>query len=80
MPTTMWEVRAADGQLDQLLAWVLRRVDGTAQVYRSSDGEPRVVVIDPTGQASHTLANTPAHLVSRPPHAWHFDPVPRTPQ
>jgi hypothetical protein len=73
MPTTMWEARAADGQLEELLAWVLWRVDATAQVYRGAASEPRVVVIDPTGQAERRLGRVPAHLVARPPHSWNFD-------
>jgi hypothetical protein len=75
MATTMWEVRAADGQLDELLAWVGWRVDASVQVYRSADGEPRVVVIDPAGQVAERLAAVPAHLVARPPHFWDFEPV-----
>jgi hypothetical protein len=75
MATTMWEVRAADGQLDELIAWVTWRVDDDAQVYRSADDEPRLVVIDPTGQVAEQLTNVPAHLVARPPHSWDFEPV-----
>jgi hypothetical protein len=75
MTTTMWEVQAADGQLEPLLAWVRSRVDPAAQVYRSTAGEARVVVIDPTGGAASTLAATPTQLVTRPPHAWDFDLV-----
>ena len=71
----MWEVPAADGQLEDLLAWVRSRVDRTAQVYRSSSGPARVVVIDPTGSAATTLNQAPAHLVTRPPHVWDFDAV-----
>jgi hypothetical protein len=71
----MWEVRAADGQLDSLLAWVLERVDAGCQVYRSADGQPRIVVIDPSGQARLLLADPPAGLAARPAHAWDFEPV-----
>jgi hypothetical protein len=71
----MWEVRAADDQLDELISWVLRRVAADVQVYRSAAGEQRLVVIDPSGRARTTLAGAPAHLVARPPHAWDFDPV-----
>ena len=71
----MWEVRAADGQLEQLLAWLLPRLDGTAQLYRSAAGEPRVVVIDPSGAARTGLADVPAELIARPAHAWDFQPV-----
>ncbi len=75
MAVTMWEVRAAEGQLAELLAWVLPRLAGTAQVYRSASGEPRVVVIDPTGQAARQLAELPPDLIARPAQAWDFDPV-----
>jgi hypothetical protein len=75
MAVTMWEVRAADGQLAQLLAWLLPRLNGSAQVYRSAAGESRVVVIDPTGTAATRLADVPAGLIARPAHAWDFEPV-----
>jgi hypothetical protein len=81
----MWEVRAADGRADELLAWVLSRTAAGSQVFRSAPGaegegpdggEPaRVVVIDPTGTARQRLADPPAELVARPAHAWDFDPV-----
>ena len=76
----MWEVRAAEGRAGELMAFVLAHADPSAQVYRSSAGssarEERVVVIDPTGRG---IADVPAELVARPPHAWRFDPVPRDP-
>jgi hypothetical protein len=75
MTVTMWEVRAADGQLDQLLAWVLPRLADSAQVYRSAAGEPRLVVLDPTGGVTERLAGIPADLVARPAHAWQFEAV-----
>ncbi|MBV9822132.1 MAG: hypothetical protein JO144_07795 [Actinobacteria bacterium] len=75
---TMWEVRAADGQLEPLLAWVLPRLAGSSQVYRSAAGEPRVVVLDPTGEVTDRLADLPAGLVARPPHAWQFQAVSTT--
>ena len=79
----MWEVRAAAGRLAELLAWVLARVDASAQVYRSGGyglaadpaADERVVVIDPTGQAAGPLAELPAELTARPAHAWDFEPV-----
>jgi hypothetical protein len=71
----MWEVRVADGQLEQLLAWVLHRVDDQAQVYRSADPAPRVVVIDPSGTAGTALGDVPEYLVARPAHSWDFEPV-----
>jgi len=75
MATVMWEVRAVEGRQDDLLAWVLDRVPAGAQVYRSSDGEPRLVVIDPSGTAAESLAGAPDELAARPAHAWSFDRV-----
>jgi hypothetical protein len=68
----MWEVKAADGRTDDLVAYVRDHADPAADVYRSAD--ERVVVIDPTG---HGLPEVPAELVARAPHAWAFEPVPR---
>lgn len=68
----MWEVRAADGRQDDLLAHVLASADPAADVYRSADG--RVVVIDPSGRG---ISDVPADLVARPPHVWPFEPVAR---
>lgn len=67
----MWEVRAAAGRLDELVAWTRGHTD--AAVYRSADGEPRVVVIDPAGRGP---GPAPAELVTRPAHEWTFEPVP----
>jgi hypothetical protein len=75
MATTMWEIRAAGGRLDELLEWVLGRVDPSARVYRSNTGEERMVVIDSTGQAGRQLADPPAELIARPGHVWEFSPV-----
>ena len=54
MSVLMWEVRAAAGRLDELLHHVLGQADPAAEVYRSSAGEPRIVVIDPTGRGIPT--------------------------
>ena len=70
--TLMWEAKAADGRVDELLAWVLENAASDANVYRSADG--RVVVIDAAGT---DLPEPPTELLARPPHAWHFTPVPR---
>ncbi len=75
MTVTMWEVRAADGQLERLLAWLLPRLDASARVYRSAGGEPRVVVLDPSGEVTDRLAGVPPDLIARPAHAWQFDEV-----
>ena len=74
MATLMWEVRAAPGRLDELVDYALEHADPAALIYRSSDPEPRVVVIDPSGRG---LRDVPAELVARAPHAWPFEPVPR---
>ncbi|HEX5494027.1 MAG TPA: hypothetical protein VFX70_05565 [Mycobacteriales bacterium] len=72
--TRMWEAVAAPGRLDDLLAHVLAAAPSEAGVYRAAGGEPRVVVIDPTGVG---LAGVPADLVAGRPHEWEFEPVPR---
>ncbi len=72
---TMWEVRAAEGRLAELLDWVLARSVPDAQVYRSAEPEQRVVVIDPSGQAEQLLADLPAGLAARPAHAWNFEQI-----
>jgi hypothetical protein len=71
----MWEVRAADGRLDDLVAYVDAHAHPSARVYRAGGAEPRVVVIDPTERG---VPDVPAHLVARAPHAWRFDEVPRS--
>ena len=72
----MWEVRAADGRLDDLVAFADVHADPSAQIYRSAEPEARVVVIDPSGRGLAD-ADVPADLVARPPHSWHFEPVER---
>ena len=72
--TVMWEVVAAAGQFDDLLAWVLDAAPPGAAVYRSTDN--RVVVIDPAGADP---GSPPPHLTARPPHSYPFHPVPRRP-
>jgi hypothetical protein len=70
MTTRMWEVRAAVGQLDALVEWVLANAPQSASVYRSADA--RVVVIDSTAAE---LPKCPSGLIARPPHSWDFDEV-----
>lgn len=70
--TLMWEGRANEGSVDELVAYVVAHADPSADVYRSSDA--RVVVIDPTGRG---VPDAPAVLMARPPHEWHFEPVAR---
>ena len=48
--TVMWEARAAEGRLDELVAFVCAAADPSASVYRAAGDEARVVVIDPTGR------------------------------
>lgn len=70
--TLMWEAKAADGRVDELVAHVLAHADPGAQVYRSRDG--RVVVIDASDRG---LDDVPADLLDRPAHAWPFERVTR---
>jgi hypothetical protein len=74
MTALMWEVRAAAGRLEELVAFADAAADPSALVFCSAEPEPRVVVIDPTG---HGMPDVPAELVARPPHSWPFDAVPR---
>jgi hypothetical protein len=74
MTTVMWEVRAAAGRLDELVAFVDRVADPSAFVFRSAEPDPRVVVIDPSG---HAMPDVPADLIARPAHSWPFEPVSR---
>lgn len=72
--TLMWEVRAAEDRLSDLVAYVTANTAPAAQIYRSDGPDPRVVVIDPTGRG---VPDVPHDLIARPPHEWHFEPVPR---
>jgi hypothetical protein len=72
--TLMWEVRAAEGRLDDLVAYADAHADPSATIYRAGPPDPRVVVIDPSGRG---LPDVPPELVARPPHAWPFDQVAR---
>lgn len=74
MTTVMWEVRAAEGRLAELVAFVDAHTDPSALLFRSAEPDPRVVVIDPTGQG---VVDVPTDLVARPPHAWPFEAVQR---
>jgi hypothetical protein len=74
MSTLMWEVRAADGRLDELVAYADQHADPSALIFRAGEPDPRVVVIDPSGRG---LPDVPGELVARPPHAWPFEPVAR---
>jgi hypothetical protein len=66
MTVTMWEVRAAPGRLDDLVAHLLGWQPAGVQIYK---GEDRVVVI---GTA---VPGPPADLMARAPHSWVFERV-----
>jgi hypothetical protein len=68
----MWEARAAQGRLDELIAFVRVHANPQARLYRGADGPPRVVVIDPSGQG---IPDVPSELVARPAHQWTFEPI-----
>jgi hypothetical protein len=70
----MWEVRAAEGRLDELVEAVRAVADPAAQLYRSAEPDGRVVLIDPSGRG---VAGVPAELVARPAHEWMFQAVAR---
>jgi len=74
--TRMWEVRAAPGRMEELLAHVLAVAPSAATVYRDAGADGRVVVVDPTGVG---VTDVPSELVAGPPHGWDFEPVPRRP-
>ena len=74
MTTLMWEARAAEGRLDELVAYVVAHADPVAHLYRAHGADARVVVIDPTGRG---IPDVPADLVARPPHAWAFEKIRR---
>jgi len=69
----MWEVRAAEGRLVELVAYASEHADPSAQIYQAAEPD-RLVVIDPTGRG---LPDVPADLLARPPHEWTFRPVVR---
>lgn len=72
MTTVMWEARAAEGRLAELIEYVRAHAAAAAQVYRGADGPPRVVVIDPTGAG---ISGVPPELLARAAHQWAFEPV-----
>jgi len=68
----MWEVRASEGRLAELIAYAREHADPSAQIYAASDPD-RLVVIDPTGRG---VPGVPGDLIARAPHEWTFTPVP----
>ncbi|MDQ0379557.1 hypothetical protein [Amycolatopsis thermophila] len=65
--TLMWEVRAAPGRRDELLAWVESAIPGPAEVYLG--GPDRVVVI---ARGVSRLPEPPPELLARPVAQWPF--------
>ncbi|HZY76618.1 MAG TPA: hypothetical protein VFE40_09890 [Jatrophihabitantaceae bacterium] len=74
MSVLIWEVRAADGRLDELVDHVRAHAAPDAQLFRADRGDPRVVVIDPSGRG---VPDVPSELIARPPHEWWFETVAR---
>lgn len=81
--TLMWEVRAAPGRRDELVAWVddtvlpeILALPGplTADVYT---GEDHVVVVIVQSTVQPTLPAPPPALIARPPEQWPFNHVKR---
>ncbi len=74
MTTLMWEARAADGRIDDLVEHLRAHTDPDAQIYRSVGLDERVVVIDSAGRG---IADVPSGLLARAPHTWSFTEVAR---
>lgn len=74
MTVLMWEARAAEGRLDDLVAYADEHAHPSALIFRSGEPDPRVVVVDPSGGG---LGDVPDELVARPPHEWPFQAVRR---
>lgn len=72
--TLMWEAKAAPGQADALLAWLL---DASPEglVFRSGDRVVLVVDPEPSDLPRAGVPDPPAELLARPVHAWRFDRV-----
>lgn len=75
MTTLMWEARAADGRLADLVAFADAHADAEALIFSAAGPEPRVVVVDPSGRG---LPDVPAELLARPAHAWRFQACERS--
>jgi len=78
----MWEVRAAEGRLDDLLAWIEGNVVAflghqqgcrAVDVYRSD--ADRAVVIAHFDAEPADLPEPPEELLARPVHQWPFELV-----
>ncbi|WP_206443376.1 hypothetical protein [Candidatus Protofrankia californiensis] len=87
--TRMWEARAAQGRMDDLLAWLGRAVAGTvAEIYRGVGDNRDVVVVlfhpsvtDPSAalptHRDHVsvIADIPPGLLARSAQEWDFERV-----
>ncbi|MFL6115861.1 MAG: hypothetical protein ACJ786_31605 [Catenulispora sp.] len=83
--TLMWEVRCEPGKAPAVAEWARAIIvpplwqDESVASYNAysstgPDGERVVIVIDYLGTAPETLfAEPPAHLITRPGHAWVFE-------
>ncbi len=75
--TTMWEVRAAEGRLADLTAWLRGVLPGDARTEVYSSPDERLVVIATGRDAPPVLPDPPAAMVRRPAHQWVFHRLPR---
>jgi hypothetical protein len=80
----MWEVRAEQRTIADLLAWVcdvaVPAIESSpmhisSEVYSSPDF--RLVVISKWRSHPESFREPPRHLITRPPHSWDFSPVDR---
>lgn len=69
----MWEVRATESRLAELVEWLRTHAHTDAQIFRS-DEQSRVVVI---AENLDAIADVPGELLARPAQLWPFDRVHR---
>ncbi|WP_017974662.1 hypothetical protein [Actinopolyspora halophila] len=78
MEALMWEARAAEGKLEELLGWAENALAELSEhgscrdaaVYRG--GQDRVVVLAHFDGAPEELTAPPGELLARPVHQWPF--------
>jgi hypothetical protein len=76
--TMMWEARAADGRLDELLGWADTELVPWLQLrpdvtkYELFSAADRLVVIVRFDQGTTPLPDAPTVLLARPAHQWPF--------